>query len=231
RRRARAAGAGGGGGGWGGGGGGKGRGGPRRWRAEIRRNNTVLTFDIPGGGPAGRPFPLLMDVRNADRVAFKLYRLERPEDLLWVTGRIGEDFVYRDHGLQYPGRPRGPAEILEQALREKIRRATRAEQALPAPAFRREQLVRQWDVRVAELKVLTPARAGRGGRDRDDWEDEGDGWYFDDACEHFRARLDGRYRPRGGQPSSWQCGRIVEVPGAALAQAGAYVLLAEANGH
>ena len=39
-----------------------------------------------------------------------------------------------------------------------------------------------------------------------------------------------RYRPQERQLSSWQCDRVVEVPGQALSEAGAYVLAAEANG-
>ena len=45
-----------------------------------------------------------------------------------------------------------------------------------------------------------------------------------------RERIEKRYRPRGRRLSSWQCDRIVEVPGKALSEAGAYVLAAEANG-
>ena len=41
-----------------------------------------------------------MDVRNAERVSFRLYRIRRPDDLLWVADRIGDDFIYHDHGLQ-----------------------------------------------------------------------------------------------------------------------------------
>ena len=38
-----------------------------------------------------------MDVRNAEQVAFKIYRVQRPEELLFATRNIG-DFIYRDHG-------------------------------------------------------------------------------------------------------------------------------------
>jgi alpha-2-macroglobulin len=202
----------------------------QQWLAEIRRNNTVLTFDVPGGGQAGAAFPLLMDVRNADEVRFKLYRVGRPEELLPVLHRIGEDFTYRDYGLQ-----QFPDEVKRALREERSKRALdifrRAERAVAVPPrFGPKQLVRHWEARVADLKVLGWAR--NWGRAWASWWDdrEEDGWYFGDETEHFGPRLDKAYRPDVGQPSSWQCDRVVEVPGQALAQPGAYVLLAEANG-
>src|SRR5262249_40971206 len=92
------------------------------------------------------------------------------------------------------------------------------------------QLVRQWEARVADLKEVRGAgalqREARAG-----WDDEDeDGWFFGDADESLSGRLRKTYRPNPGQPSSWRCDRLVEVPGEALSEPGAYVLLAEANG-
>src|SRR5262249_18441332 len=154
----------------------------------------------------------------------------RPEELLPVLHRIGEDFTYRDYGLQqFP-------DGLERALREERSKraldvARRADRAVAvAPRFDPRQLVRHWEARVADLKALGWARHwGRAWESR--WDDgEEDGWYFGDETEHFGPRLNKAYRPWVGQASSWQCDRVVEVPGQALAEPGAYVLLAEANG-
>ncbi|MCI0459401.1 MAG: MG2 domain-containing protein [Gemmataceae bacterium] len=205
----------------------------RHWLAEIGRNNTALTFDVPGGGSAGKPFPMLLDVRNGDQVALKLYCVENPEALLWVLDRIGEDFVYRDHGLQYLGLLRERGRILESVKKavEFLAREGRSRHG-PAPDFRPEKVLRQWEVRVSDLKILPVDLMECGWRERYRWwdsEDE-DGSYFDDGCEYFQSRLDRSYRPRPGQPSSWQCDRILEVPGDALKQTGAYILRAECNG-
>ncbi|HZZ82344.1 MAG TPA: hypothetical protein VFE62_27850 [Gemmataceae bacterium] len=74
----------------------------RRWVAEIGRNNTVVTFDSAGAAYRGRAHSLLMDVRNAETVAFKLYRVRDPRELLYATKKIGADFVYRAHYLTHP---------------------------------------------------------------------------------------------------------------------------------
>src|SRR5205085_4128348 len=61
----------------------------------------VLTLDVTGSYGAGRPAPVVLDARNAERVTVRLHRVQRPADLLWVTNRIGNDFIFRDHGLHY----------------------------------------------------------------------------------------------------------------------------------
>jgi hypothetical protein len=203
----------------------------RRWLREIERNNTVLTFDIPGGGPAGKPFPVVLDGRNADRVSLKLYRVERTRDLLWVLDRIGEDFVYRDYDLQHVGDER--VKVLEElrAIRHSRTGVERTGKEPAPPDWGAEKLVRHWHEPIADLKVLSSGRAERGWYDREHWrEEEEDSWYFDDNPDRFRARLEKRYRSRAEQPSSWQCDRVLEVPGDALNKAGAYVLIAESNG-
>ena len=64
----------------------------------------------------------------------------------------------------------------------------------------------------------------------EEWHEDSDAHYFDDACIRHRKRLLKVYRPERDQLSSWQCDRIVEVPGKAMNEAGTYLLVAEANG-
>lgn len=204
----------------------------RRWAAEVRRNNTVLTFDVVGGYAPGKDAALVMDVRNVDRVAFKVYRVRQPEELLWVAARIGDDFLYRDYGLRHgEGNSR---------LQERLQKATRAMRRerddvsagadLKKPEFRPEDVVREWVARPAELKALSLWHSRWFDDDWEDWNPDADARYFDDACERFRERIAKRYHPQDQQLTSWHCDRLVEVPGAALREPGAYVLAAEANG-
>jgi len=203
-----------------------------RWLAEIQRNNTVVTFDVPGGGSVGKDLPLVVDVRNGDKLSFKLYHVQRPEDLVWTCDRIGSDFIFRDHGLQH-------SDELKEVMKALAKRASERDQrkivqpSLKMPEFKPQAMVHQWEVAVSELKTLQRWRWGRGHR-WDDWDDrhsdDADASYFDDDCSRFRARLDKDYQPGETQPSSWQCDRIVQVPGKALAKAGAYILAAECNG-
>ena len=206
----------------------------QRWIEEIGRNNTVLTLDVTGSYGAGKAVPVVLDVRNAERVSCKLYRVRKPEDLLWVTNRIGKDFVYHDYGLQLQGRPR--EEISKEWGRSRAERAMEdVQERRKAPDTRPEALSKDplW---VTESTVADLKRARRHSWERRDWYDEdreyhaGDGDYFADVCELYRTRLGKRYRPQVGRWSSWQCDRIVEVPGKAVAEAGAYVLAVEAHG-
>ncbi len=197
------------------------------WLDAIRRDNTVLTFDVTGGYASGKDAPVVLDARAADKVTFKLYRVRNPEDLLWVEDRIGRDFIYRDHGLQY-GEP--PHMLLMDRLQEK-RGADKARSSPPLrdPDFLKQDPAAKWDARPGDLKALPDARWEQPfGRERD--EEDGEAAYFGDACDQFRDRLDKTYRPRDDEVSSWQCDRVVNVPGKALAEPGAYVLAAEANG-
>jgi uncharacterized protein YfaS (alpha-2-macroglobulin family) len=206
-----------------------------QWREEIARNNTVVTFDIPGAAAAGRSHHIVMDARNADRVRLKLYRVKRPEELLHATRHIGKDFIYRDHGidLEQHGLKR-IEEIVkhqEKSILEKEGKSASKENEF-VPSWQPEQLVHEWDVRVADLKVHYERRyRSRSWREDRWWDDELDAHYFGDECYQHRARLEKDYRTqREDQLSSWQCNRIVEIPGKYLADAGAFVLIAEANG-
>lgn len=202
-----------------------------RWIGEIERNNTVLTFDTPGSCSPGRPAALLMDVRNAERVSFKLYRVKQPEELLWVLGRIGDDFLFRNHDMDAR-----LDEIKMGKYGEMMEKRARSDgKDVPQPNFQPKQLVLAWDAQVDSLKALTAGQSERGRRHRwdRDWDDygsESDTRYFDDHCQRFRPRLDKDYRWRYGTWSSWRCDRIVEVPGKALADPGGYILVAESNG-
>lgn len=197
----------------------------RRWAADVRRNNTVVTFDVAGGYAANKPAAVVMDVRNADRVAFRLYRVRRPAELLAVLGRIGTDFVYRDHGLQYGEHVQRLVETMAiEKLRESRRDERKAVAASKPPALAGSDLVRRWEVDPRELRQA-PGHDTSNGDDEHYRSDDGD--YFDDECLAYQARLKKRYRPDRWAVSSWRCDCIVEVP---AAEAGAYVLVAEANG-
>ena len=47
----------------------------RHWLTEIERNNTVIVPVVSPVYPRGRPAEVVLDVRNADRLAVRLYRL------------------------------------------------------------------------------------------------------------------------------------------------------------
>ncbi len=202
----------------------------QRWVEEIGRNNTVLTLDVTGSYGAGKPALVVLDVRNATRVTCKLYRVARPEDLLWVSNRIGEDFVFCDHGLEYDQKSKEEriwkAERMHAA--DRIRKKARAAEVVPE-ALKKAPLWKSKHA-VAELKV-----GGQHHWEHHSWHKEneyraGDGSYFGDLCEQHRRRLEKRYLREAGDWTSWQCNRIIEVPGKALTEAGAYVLAVEAGG-
>jgi hypothetical protein len=73
----------------------------KHWAEEIRRNNTVLTLDVTGSYGARQEAPILLDARNADELTVEVYRAAAAEELIWVAERIGTDFIFRDHSLQY----------------------------------------------------------------------------------------------------------------------------------
>lgn len=209
----------------------------RSWAFEIRRNNTVLTLDVTGGYGPGKDAPVVMDVRGAEKVSFALYRIQKPEDLPWVTGRIGTDFMYRDYGLQYGYREAGKDLVKERARNRRLQRVDLGEMAREEPEFPRSKPVLEWDRQVADCKALDLHRHALpwdyDDDDDDDWRESNkndDHEYFDDDCERCRDRINKKYRPYDKEHSSWQCDRIVEIPGKALREAGAYVLAAEANG-
>ncbi len=207
-----------------------------RWSEELRRNNTVVTFDISGAAPVGRKHSLLMDVRNAESVAFKLYRVADPRELLFATKHIGKDFIYRQHGLD---------DLHLKELMKVLDRQGRIDRSKSdtgelsgdgfrfKPAWKKEQLVHAWTERVADLAYHPSERyrSWRRWRDDQDWHDESDAQYFDDECSQHRPRLEKAYRPRDpDRLSSWQCDRVVQISEKMLGEAGAYVLVAEANG-
>jgi len=206
-----------------------------RWRDEIGRNNTVLTFDIAAAAQLGKPHRMLMDARNAEHVAFKLYRVERPEELLYATKRIGKDFIYRDHDLDGNNELIKKRDWLDKESMRSItqRGESRSKEDHFEPNWKSSQLVHQWKASIADLKVHQVQRERRSYRDWNDknWHDEADAHYFDDACSMYQARIEKEYRlEREDQLSSWQCDRIVEIPAKKLSEAGAYVLIAESNG-
>jgi hypothetical protein len=202
----------------------------RHWLEEIKRNNTVITGDVPGAYTAGRDAPVVLDVRNADRLSFQLYRVHKPDELLWVLDHIGNDFVFHDHGLQYPELLKKLGEAKDGKGAEAIRRSEALGSLRMMPEGFRHAPLRKWETAISDMKRLQQARRRhRWYRDEESRNGE-DGEYFEDDCRQFEARLERRYWPENGQLSSWQCGLIAEVPGAELKEAGAYVLRVEANG-
>jgi hypothetical protein len=195
------------------------------WAAEVRRNNTVVTFEAAGGFEANHDARVVLDVRNGDTVQLRLYRVRRPEDLVWVTQRIGTDFLFRDYHL-HEGGERTTIRALREQLAAKWGEGRRTRDAkVSPPEFSRTDPVWHDETRLADLPVLDHWRRA--------WTDEGedeDDRYFDDDCGEFHQRLEKAYRPERRQLTSWWCDRVVRVPAAAVRQAGAYVLAAEVNG-
>ena len=91
--------------------------------------------------------------------------------------------------------------------------------------------MQQWDQRIDLLptadgdEFLEEEMEDRGDRGGD-----GDADYFGDDCARYTARLEKQYRCERPAWSTWLTDRIVKVPGKLLAEPGAYVLVAEANG-
>lgn len=204
----------------------------QRWAAEVRRNNTVLTFDVPGGCIAGESASIVMDVRNADRVSFRIYRVRKPAELHTVLARIGTDFVFHDHGLRHGDRLQHLLERrAEMKVMHDVSRVVSHDDDSAQPSLDPNNLVHRWEVDPDELKRIPET----GRRDHRQYEQgheyrRDDGGYFDDECRQFQARLDRRYQPERWATSSWRCGCIVEVPGKAVTESGAYIVVAEANG-
>ena len=66
----------------------------RQWLTEIQRNNTVLRMIV---APAYRPrkaAAVTVDVRNADRLTMRLYRVGNGAAWANVRQRQGRDFIY-----------------------------------------------------------------------------------------------------------------------------------------
>ena len=202
----------------------------RDWLAEIKRNNTVLTFDVAGGYATGKAAPVVMDIRNAERVRFKLYRVRSAHDLLWVASRIGTDFMFRDYGPWHAEQMEKIAALSAELCKEMSRKRLFK---VRKPAFRKADLLAGWEVSVAELKTVPAARRVDGDRwDWDDWDDQddGDSQWFDDRNSRYRDRVRKAYRPHRREGSAWLCDRIVRIPADALKKPGACILVAEANG-
>ena len=186
------------------------------WTDALRRNNTVLTMDVIGGYHAGKSADIVLDARAADHVTFTLYRVRKPADLLAVARRIGADFIFADHDLE-----------LQKAEMQHMRLPA-AQRAIPdPPRFAPDNAVQEWSCDLSKLKTTQGA-----WRDREDWgfsEIDEDGDYFGDQCADYAQRLNREYG-RARRATSWRCGRIVSIPAEGLKTAGAYVLVAEANG-
>jgi hypothetical protein len=192
----------------------------RRWAAELRRNNTVLTFDVAGAYAAGQRARFILDARNVDTVTFKLYRLGTAEDVLRVLDRIGTDFIFRVHETE---RALERMKKVEQAAYSKSETRTP-----PLPDVLKEKPLASWEQPLDRVRRL-PLDTLRDGYFLYAFEQEDSGRY-DDECREHRERLERSYLPRDEVFSSWRVGLILEVSGEHLKQPGAYLLRVEANG-
>jgi len=193
----------------------------RRWLAEIRRNNTVLTLDVAGAFAAGKTARVVLDARSTDRVTLRLYRLTTAEDVLRVHDRIGTDFLYRAYAFERAIERRKHLE------RDLFKLAKEESSPPPLPEALQGKPLATWNLALDRLKRIDPDEL----RHRDDLDlfDSDDGGY-DDTCFRHRHRVDRSYLPAENAFSSWRAGLIVEVPGEHLKQPGAYLLRVEANG-
>ena len=209
----------------------------RDWINDLRRNNTVLTLDIDGGFVREHDAHVLIDARAVDEARFTVYRVREPKDLVWICQRIGRDFVFRDFGLNL-----GLAEALVQQMAEVLQQSEEVawieDRQSPKldfePEFSKIEPLAEWTESLTNLPIHDrQANWHHHHHDYYDswWSQEPDADYFDDECRFHSRRLDYGYHPGIGQRhTSWDIGRIVTVPGEALKEAGAYVLVAEANG-
>lgn len=201
----------------------------RRWADEIRRNNTVLTLDVSGGMAKGKEGAVVLDVRGTDEVSFKLYRVRKLSDLRSVHQRIGEHFIYREYGSMRV--QHGHFNQIMEQLAEQIAVEQHLDRRLPLPALAANDRMHQSVEKVADLKWL-----GLIGDVEREYEYEetsalDDSEYFDDDHFMFRRRLKKSYRPDNhDELSTWRTDRVVTIPAAALAESGAYIFVAEANG-
>ena len=210
----------------------------RRWVADLERNNTVMTFDIPGACFRGKDAPLAVDVRNVGQLRCKLYRVESLELLAWFHGdathanHLGHDFVYRDFGLQFESRD--AIQLMEAMDVHRSRVERLHDKPSPMPQLPAKSLLAEWNVDVATLKTLDAWRRRSGLQTSDRWTGQPDAHTFDDECELLRSRLEYEYIVDGDSdaPSftSWHANRVLTIPGKHLQQSGAYLLVAEANG-
>jgi hypothetical protein len=194
----------------------------RRWLAELDRNNTAITMDVAGGYAPARAGRVVVDVRNADTLTLKLYRVADAQAMLAVASRIGGDFIFRDYAW---AQPPGPADLLKRCQMQEVASRTAARELPELPAG---TLVREWSVAVSDLRRMDDPCADEWWRDDWDCQDE-ESQYFGDACEEFSARLSKDYRQFDG-PGAWQADRLLEIPADALREPGGYVLVAQANG-
>ncbi len=203
-----------------------------RWIHDLGRNNTVVAMDVVGAYESGNAGPVVIDVRNADTLEVKLYRAQDAADLLAVHDRIGEDFVYRDYGLQLDEKTR--------PLIERARSLAALEDSVVyGDQVRRQRkvsldpgnLVHQWQANVATLRALDLGRDEARIYEDDDWDGYlPDSDYFGDECAPHRLRLKKQYWPGWERMSSWQCDRLLTIPAEALKDPGGFILVVEANG-
>jgi len=197
------------------------------WVRELERNNTKLTFDVPGGFIRGKKGAVVIDTRNADDVRFRVYRVRGADDLMAVCKRIGEDFIFRDWRLGDGDTARQMAALIAFDTTER----NQEKPDFPAPDFSGAEKVAEW---TADLDLAATVQTEWDGYYEDEWwNQEPDAGIYDDWCHEHEFRLRYGYREiaeRAVGLSAWRTAKRVEIPAEALAEAGAYVLEVEANG-
>jgi len=212
----------------------------RDWSSALACNNTKVTIDVLGSYAKGQPAQVVFDVRASSAVSFKLYRLHDARPLRELCLRIGRDFLVLNHAAADPEQ-----HSAEQTWRDvPDRKNTKSLSALrKLPDYPAADLLGTWQVRMVDLKTVPkPGHLGDDlGKNPELTPESKEREFFDDACLQFRDRIERKYwlTPetlwrRGLTPdeawTTWQCGRIFTLPGDALKESGAYVLVAEANG-
>lgn len=193
----------------------------RHWSEEIARNNAVVTMELAGAFVSAKPARVVVDVRSSNRIALSIYRVRDAQTLLAAAGQIGDDFLFRDYGFDN-----------QQSIQEKVKQLAKRRDLVKRvhhapPTLDEADLLRRWELNVAELKPLEEWRTERARWD--DWDDDEDeeSAYFDDHCEHFRDRIDKSYAREGR--TTWRANRVVDIPADLLKESGAYILVAQAG--
>src|SRR5262249_50737696 len=150
-------------------------------------------LDVTGSYGAQQEAPILLDARNADELTVEVYRAAAAEELVWVAERIGTDFIFRDHSLQYVQDDQRRSHEIEKFAMD-VQRVSRLRRdgSGPLPPSLRGEPVCRWTCAIGSLPLFQHRDEERFGRHEHDDEESS---YFGDDCGEFRHRLRKDYRP------------------------------------